>query len=333
MTDSYYETFASAKQLPGFWDDLAGDNIFLKRKYLGALERTNPCSQAYTIFHCPEPDSILVTYKLNLDIFTYSRLSLKLPVVIAGIPCSVSKCGYAVGKKTEAQVFEYLRDIKGAKLMLNSENAFKADSFAEGFTLPSCRMELCWDSFEDYLSDMRSHYRYRTGKALKRFSGIRQVTLDDNSLFDNRLYALYSAVYDKSEYKLEKLPIEFFREFPSMIITFYLGSEPVAFVQLVENSRELIFLFGGIDYSLNASYDIYYNMLLAIIGYGITGGFKTIDMGQTAEAVKMKLGCKPYTKYMYVNHSNGIINLLAKKGIGVLSYRQKNLSFKVFREA
>ena len=331
MSECNYKSFLSIEQLPDYWDDIAGDNIFLQKKYLGVLEKTNPCGQTYTIFYCPEPDSILVTYKLKLDIFTYSLIHLKLPVVIAGIPCSVSRNGYVAGKKTEAQLFEYLRHIKGAKLVLNSEDDFKVDSFAKGLTLPSCRMEIRWSSFEDYLSEMRSHYRYRINKAIHKFSEIKQVKLSDNSLFDNQLYDLYTAVYNKSEYKLEKLPIDFFREFPSTIFAFYLGIKPVAFVQLVENSQELMFLFGGIDYSLNLKHDIYNNMLLAIIKHGIEGGFSTIEMGQTAEDTKMKLGCRAYRKHMYVNHSNGLINTVANKAIGLLSYSQEDLFFNVFK--
>lgn len=331
MPENYYKSYQTANLLPDCWDNIAGDNIFLKRKYLRILEKTNPCGQTYTVFFCPEPDSILVTYKLKLDIFTYSFIRLKIYVVIAGIPCSVSRCGYAAGKKTEEQLFDYLRNIKGAKIVLNSEDEFTADSFARGLTLSSCRMEIRWSSFEEYLYEMRSHYRYRTNKAIRKLSGIRQVTLTDNSMFDSKLYDLYRAVYDKSEYKLERLPIDFFREFPAKIIAFYQEKEPVAFVQLLENSKDMVFLFGGIDYSLNSKYDLYSNMLLSIVKYGIERGFKTIEMGQTAEDAKMKLGCRPYTKYMYVNHSNGFINALVHKGIELLSYNPRDLSFNVFK--
>jgi len=332
MSKSSYKSFSTAEQLPDYWDDIAGDNIFLRKNYLKVLEKANPCGQVYTIFFCPEPDSILLTYKLSLDIFTYSLARLKLPMTIAGIPCSVSKGGYVKGKETEAQLFEYLRQIKGAKLLLNSEDDFKAAGFAKGYTLPSCRLEIRWNSFDDYLSEMRSHYRYRMNKAIQRFCEIKEVTLNDNCLFDNKLYDLYTDVYKKSEYKLEKLTIDFFREFPSTILSFYLGTKPVAFVQLIENSQELIFLFGGVDYSLNLKYDIYWNMLLSIIRYGIEKGFKVIEMGQTAEDTKMKLGCKIYEKFLYANHSVGLINYFVHKGIGLLSYRRKDQSFNVFRE-
>lgn len=333
MSESYYKSFSSAEQLPDCWDAIAGDNIFLRKRQLEILERTNPCGQTYTVFCCPEPDSILVTYRLKLDIFTYSLISLKLPVVIAGIPCSVSECGYVAGKRTEAQLFEYLRNIKGPKLVLNSEDNFKAKGFSRGLTLPGCRMEIGWNSFEEYTSDMRSHYRYRINKAIRKFSGISQVTLRDNSLFDEKLYSLYTSVYDRSEYKLEKLSIDFFREFPAVIIAFYVGNKPVAFVQLLENSKELIFLFGGIDYSLNNKHDIYANMLLAIVKHGIQGGFAALELGQTAEDAKMKLGGKLLTKYMYINHSNKLINFLAQRAAELLSYSPKSLSFNVFKEA
>lgn len=328
-----FETYNSAKELPDCWDLLAGANMYLKRKHLEILESVNPCGQAYTMFYGPEPDSLLVTYRLKLDIFTYSRISLKLPVVIAGIPCSVSSCGYVAGKNTAAQLFDYLRNLKGAKLVLNSGDVFDMVGFARGHTLPSCKLDIRWSSFEAYLLDMRSHYRYRLGKAIRKFSEIRQILLTDNSLFDDSLYRLYENVYNKSEFKLEKLPLDFFREFPSRIIAFYLEDRPVAFVQLAENGQELAFLFGGMDYSMNMGYDIYTNMLLAIVRYGIENGFKAVELGQTAEDTKQKLGGDPIIKYMYVNHSSRLINLLVKRGINILSYKPREFSFNVFKEA
>lgn len=324
-------TATRTEDLPDYWDDLAGDNPFLKRNYLEVLERTNSCNQEYHIFADHEPDSIVVTYKLDLDIFTYSKVKLKLPVTIVGIPCSVSRCGYKIGKKTVAKVSEYFTTVGGAALVLNSEDELKINGFARGTTLPTCKLYIQWNTFEQYLKDMRSHYRYRIGKALAKGQEIEMAELAENDLFDEELYELYLQVYGKSEFKLEKLGIEFFRRSSAKIITFSVRGRAVAFIQLMENDDELIFLFGGFDYSQNLKYDLYINMLLEILRRGIDGGCKTIDMGQTAEDTKMKLGCRSVAKYMYARHSNVIINSIVHRGIGFLSYKPKDLNFHVFR--
>ena len=323
-------TIESANLLSGVWDKLAGDNILLRKEHLVQLENANPCNQKYHIFGNPEADSIVITYRLYLNIFTYGIANWKIPVTIIGIPCSVSKQGFSMGIKTKNQILEFVRNLKGSKLILNTENV-SLDHFAMGKTLPTCQLNIGWNTFEEYLLDMRSHYRYRAGKALKKWNQIQTVELEDNIEFDEELYQLYLQVYEKSDYKLEKLSIDFFKTFPARIIKFQESGNTLGFIQLLENKEELIFLMGGFDYGLNHRYDIYFNMLLKIIRLGIEGGYGTIDMGQTAEDTKMKLGCIRVEKFMYIHHSNRVVNFLVRRFIGLLSYKEKDFKYKVFR--
>lgn len=326
------ETFEDAEGLPVYWDDVAGENIFLKRYSLNMLHKTNPCGQAYHIFYSSVPDSIIVTYKLKLDIFTYNKFSFKLPVTIVGIPCSVSKCGYKIGEETRHGVNEFLKNLQGFKLILNSDNLLTIDSFTAGATLPTCKLDICWNNFEHYLESFRSHYRYRINKAIKKWHGVKVIELEHSTLFDENLYRLYLQVYNKSVYKLEKLEMDFFKTFPAQIIKFTFEGKDLAFVQLLHNNDELIFLLGGFDYSSNLKYDIYVNVLLEIVKRGIKGNFNVIDMGQTAEETKMKLGCQQYPKGLYASHSGKLLNLLVAKSITALSYKQKELKFNIFKE-
>ena len=50
------------------------------------------------------------------------------------------------------------------------------------------------------------------------------------------MYRLYLEVYEHSEAKLEKLPIEF-QEFPAKIFKFTLNNETIAFLQLVAKGK------------------------------------------------------------------------------------------------
>ena len=151
-------------------------------------------------------------------------------------------------------------------------------------------------------------------------------------MFNEKMYSLYLNVYEKSEYKLEKLNIDFFRRMPSSIYVFYVQGEPAAFVQLGSNNKELFFILGGIDYTLNHEYDLYINMLLFILKYGIENNYTSIDMGQTAEDAKMKLGCSLAKKYMHIYHPSCIISFFIRLFSKKLSYKSPDLKFNLFKE-
>jgi len=323
-------TFNCAEDLPGQWDQLAGENIFLKRCFLKHLERVNPCYQTYNLLM--ETDQLkagYVDYRLKLNIFTYSFLTLKIPVTIMGIPCSVSKQGFSVCPRYEKYILTHFQTKKGAKLILNSAIDLPAK---QGNTLPSCNMKVEWPSFSQYLNSLRSPYRYRIKKAQKKWQDVK-VDFIKPLAFDRDYYQLYVEVYSNSQAKLEKLNFEFFQQFPlpSIIIRATHKEQKLGFVQIVDNGTELIFLFIGFNHKLNSTFDIYLNLLLEIIGFAIDNRFKTIDLGQTAEETKLKLGSQLVRKSMYINHSNPLLEKLTKRYINLFSYQVPKYNFRVFK--
>lgn len=324
-----WKIYKRVEELPPAWDRLVGENIFLIRPVLAKLEKLNPCQQAYHLDTARE--IALVTYKLKLDIFTFAKkITLKIPVNIVGTPLSVAQAGYALGEKARAEdLVQYIRGLKGFYLILNSEDQL---NLAQGDTLSTCKLKIRWQCFEEYLQAMRSHYRYRTKKALNKFKEVKIKELEDNKSFDQAMYKLYLDVYEHSEAKLEKLSIDFFRDFPSRIIKFTLNNETIAFVQLVEKGDDLIFLLGGFNRQYNQRLDLYFNILLRVVDYAIKNGYKSLDLGQTAEETKLKLGATQYTKYMYIHHSNTIINGILSKLIDKFSYQAYAINHQVFKE-
>lgn len=324
-----FKVYNTVNDIPAAWDDILQNDIFLNRSSLLNLAILNSCQQTY---HINEEDKIaFVEYKINLDIFTFSkRLSLKLPINIIGIPMSVSKCGYfAENGLARFKMISYIKGLEGFQVILNSGDNI---SLPKGITLPECIMNIEWDTMEGYLDRLRSNYRYRIKKAIKKSSEIEVEELKNNCAFDQEMYGLYEEVYNNSKVKLEKLDIKFFKNYPSKIFKFNLKGKPVAFIQLVENKDELIFLFGGFKHELNKQYDLYMNMLLKIIDYGIKMGFKFINFGQTSEETKLKLGAEQHRKYMYVHHSNPLINLIIKIFIKRFSYKEYDVIHKVFKD-
>lgn len=319
-----------AHKIPEDWDKLAGDSIFLRKDFLHHLEQVNPCNQSYNLLvDKGSVKALYVDYNFKLDIFTYSKWSLKIPVRIMGIPCSVSKQGFVVQKDYEGMLLQHFHNKKGAKLVLNAETNLPG---RKGETLLTCRLNIKWESFNEYLNTMRSHYRYRIKKARDKWENVKINILQPRD-FNQELYRLYCNVYERSQAKLEKQHLSFFQNmpFPAKIITATYDHKVLGFVMLIENGEELIFLFTGFDYHLNYRFFTYQNLLLEIVGYAIDNKFKIIDFGQTAEETKLKLGCHLKQRHMYISHSNPLIHWVANKNIDLLGYKIPEYHFQVFR--
>lgn len=319
-----------AQALPEEWDSLVGSNIFLKKNFLEHLESVNPCHQEYHLLYADGSlRACYADYTIKLDILTYSRFSFKLPVRVMGIPCSVSKQGFAFYKGYEDELLRHFEGEKGAKLILNSDMAL---SHPPAETLPACRMEIRWDTFSSYLASLRSHYRYRWQKAIKKWSDV-TVEILEPSCFTKEMYTLYENVYNRSSFKLEKLSINFFQKLPlpAKLISARHNDTLLGFAVIVENTEELLFLFTGFDYSLVAHFDTYHNLLLEIVRYGISHKFQVIDFGQTAEDSKLKLGSNMHNKYLYVHHSNPVVNTIVRQVKGILSYKAPQHQYNVFK--
>lgn len=324
-------TFTSVEDIPAQWDDLVGDNIFLQRIFLKHLEKVNPCGQTYNILaQGGQTRVIYVDYRLKLNIFTFSTFTWKIPVRIMGIPCSVSKQGFNVRPGFEKPLVEHFKGKEGAKLILNSMVDLPANG---GETLPACLMEVNWSNWEEYLKSLRSHYRYRIKKAREKWQQV-EIELETSQDFDTRCYQLYEGVFNRSEAKLEKLTLEFFQglPLPSVLLKAKFKGQLLGFVQLVDNGSELIFLFIGFDHKLNRTFDIYFNLLLEIVAFAIKKGYKTIDLGQTAEETKLKLGSRLLRKGMYLSHSRGFLDSLANSHLDLFSYKVPRYNFHVFKD-
>jgi len=324
------EIIKSAKGLPAEWDEAIGGNAALKKENLILLEEINPCQQEYILFRDKKIYAVLVKYVLKIDIFCYSKLRLYLPITIIGIPCSVAEPGYHFVGDMSTGVVEYISELKGAKLILNASGDLDMPGFTKGYTLPDCKLNIRWRSFEEYLQGLRSHYRYRYKKALEKAAALSVEMLAGE--FDSKLYHLYEQVYDKSAYKLEKLPIDFFRQAEADIAVFKQEGEPIAFVQYQIHDKKLNFLFGGLDYSMNQRYDLYQNMLLYLVRVAIEKDCTILDLGQTAEEMKCRLGAVQEEKYLYIHYNNRVINWFIKKFSRIFSYRIPELNLKVFKE-
>lgn len=325
------ETRAAA--LPAEWDEVAGDNLYLRRDFLAFMESCDPCGQRYHLVRDADGrlDTVFLTYvrrRYNLSMFT--RYDYRVTMTFVYVPLSVTRPGIAWGTCRD-EALAHIRGIKGYTLVLNVP-AGDYPGFATGLTCSQCVLPVGWSTFEEYLAALRSHYRHRYRKALRTSAPLRLRFLSDPSEFGEELYGLYLQVVANSRLVIETLPLEFFRGRWFTIFVLEDADGPQGFVQLLPNGEELIFEFVGLNYATHHRYDTYLRMLLEIVRYGIENGFRSIDFGQTADDTKLKLGCDYLELYAALHHSNPLVMAGARLLAPALQYRPLATEFQVFTQ-
>jgi hypothetical protein len=324
-----------ALDLPAEWDELAVD-YFQTRKFLDHVERHNPCRQRYYIL---VQDGRLevgcIVYSLRMDLFTYLAIPSPLRMNVVGVPCSVSSSGFVGNQERLPELFEHLkRWERGLLLALNLESRPLISGVATGRTLPTVVLENRFPSWTCYLESLRADYRRRLRVLSRPFAGIEARPLEC-SQFDDDMYLQYCQVLERSAGRLETLSHGFFRHLPDRFnLTAYYEQEHLLGWYISAGYRERFYFFlGGVDYETNRQFNTYMNILYGILREGIEKGASWIDLGQTAEIPKTRLGGKAVERYMAGHHSNGLFNKLLDLGKGILEYSGTIPETHVFKGA
>ena len=136
------------------------------------------------------------------------------------------------------------------------------------------------------------------------------------------MYQKYLQVLKRSKGKLETLSQEFFNNLPpDFMLTSYYNQDILIGWYISASFKERYYFFlGGIDYTLNERFNTYFNILLGVLREGIEKKANLIDLGQTAEIPKMRLGGELVEKTMMAYHSNGMMRRFLRAGKSLLEY-------------
>ncbi len=185
--------------------------------------------------------------------------------------------------------------------------------FAEGFSLPTIRVDTAFPSFEDYLEkhlskNGRKHARkqFRKAEGLYRLSAI-----TDFEPLIPLVYPLFRNVFLKAKYQFEELPPRFFVECAR-------STEPRTELVICETGEGkivgslLIFYDGheqlnkriGIDYEVADSGLIYNLLNYTGISRAIERGLPTVWLGQSSYLPKTRLGGELQDQYLLLKAYN-----------------------------
>ncbi|MDP8246715.1 MAG: GNAT family N-acetyltransferase [Candidatus Tritonobacter lacicola] len=210
-------------------------------------------------------------------------------------------------------------------------------SYFQTQNLPDTFIEHDFVSPEEYFRSLRSKYRNKI-KAIERKAS--PLTVEVRERFDDiadQLLDLYLQVYDRAkEMKREKLTRDFFVSMSrnlggeARVILMKEGRRPVGFSFVLVDDDTLRNEYIGLDYESNRKYRIYHNLLLHTIRYGIELGKKKIELGITTYTPKKELGARLSPLYMYMKHTNPIMNKIVPRLFKYVFPKQDFTSKNVF---
>lgn len=133
--------------------------------------------------------------------------------------------------------------------------------------------------------------------------------------------------------KLETLPENAFRYLPGKfrLTTFYANNEMLFWHILLPDENVFYYYMCGINYALRDRYEAYHNSLFSIITTAMELGYSTVDLGQTAEVAKMRVGALPQERRMFMYHKNPLIHLLLNTFRNFITYSAEQPVATVFK--
>lgn len=238
---------------------------------------------------------------------------LKLTMLECGTPITVNKPFIIKKGSNEVAISNYiaskLNDVaKTSKALIIVIRDFKAESEhiesglrRSGYhivkNLPNTYLDVKWQTHDDYVNSLRSHYRrkYLINKKINEQQGVRCVLHDDFSELSETLCKQWLVIHDNAkEFQREKLTPKFYEQFSTMlgtrskVLLFYKRNELVGHVLLLADNERLRWLHVGRNES--ARDHLYFYMLNKIVETAIQLKFKELELSLSTYEAKTNVG-------------------------------------------
>ena len=220
------------------------------------------------------------------------------------------------------------------------QQAFARHGYHWTDSLPNTYMDIRWQSVADYHTAMRSYFRSKLHKHLKRnlSVGIRHELVEDFSHLAEPLCAQWMEVHTHaSEFQREVLTPAFYRDLPAAlgerikVLLFYRGEAWVGHALLLMDGDMLRWLYVGREVAQNDSLYIY--IAATVVETAIALGAKRLEMGLTTYSIKQDLGAEVVPIKLAIRASNALINPFVGLGYALLNKVPKPSPRQVFKSS
>lgn len=192
------------------------------------------------------------------------------------------------------------------------------------FTIdPFMFIDIRWDSMEDYLSALKSKYRVRYKRALKKGARLlfEEMSLED--LVENKklMFDLYKQISTNVSFNLFDLNENYFVKLKEslgkdiIIKSVKIENEIIAFYSLIKDEahNELDAHFLGYNMSKNHENQTYQNILYSILEESINQKVKKVNLSRTAMEIKSSVGAEGKTLFLLLKHRSKFVNWLLRR--------------------
>jgi predicted N-acyltransferase len=201
-----------------------------------------------------------------------------------------------------------LKDIH-CKFPADERAVMKSAGYAEGFSLPTIRVNTAYESFEDYLTtQLTKNGRKHARKQFRKADGVFTLrVVEDFEALIPRVFPLFRAVFLKAKYQFEEFGPRFFAECArstspktELVICERNDGQIVGALLILYDDREQQNKRIGIDYS-QAESGLIYNLLnYTGIQRAIARGIETLWLGQSSYVPKTRLGGTLEDQYLLI---------------------------------
>lgn len=173
-----------------------------------------------------------------------------------------------------------------------------------------------WGSFSGYQDAMSKKYRNRLKSTLKKSAPLQVTELDAAAIqkHSRRMMELYLAVHEKASFRLSALTPEYFAEMKAVFgsrfrfVAYFHEAEMAGFRTAFLTGADIEAHFIGIDYTKNADFGLYQQMLYDYVRDGIEAGAGRVFLGRTASEIKSTVGARAHDLTCFIRHRNTFSN-------------------------
>ena len=244
-----------------------------------------------------------------------------------------------LGKKLGVKFFVF-RDFYDEEKEFH--DIFTRYGYTKTHNLPKAELKITWKSFNNYLNSMRSNYRCKIVKSMKKCAdaNVSIQVLREFSSYSHELKELYDNVSSRAkEIKREPFAEAFFQNInnylkdKSILLLAVKDSKPIGFALLLVNDKTFLVTLIGLDYAQHQQSYTYFNLFYKTIELAIENGMDKIDMGITTLDPKRDMGSGILALNMYMKHSNPILNKIIPLLFDTITPPDTTAPRNVFKEA
>jgi hypothetical protein len=188
-----------------------------------------------------------------------------------------------------------------------------------------------FQDFSQYCAALKKRYRRHITRSRRKLQGtgvqstVFTAPKEILSVYTPEVHGLYHQMAERANIiREELLPIELLHQLALQLkgdmelVAFLNGSRIIAFSWCLHAGPTYYPLYGGIDYARNHEFDLYFNLVYAVLDRAFQKRASRIEFGMGADAFKARLGCHSEPLYAFAKGIGPLMSLMVRVAANLL---------------